>query len=342
MSRLLDSTPLADGSRMPAEWERHDRTWMLWPERPDVWRDGAKPAQRTWVELATAISRFEPVSVGVNHDQFDNARDQLPPQIRVVEISQNDCWMRDSGPSFVVDDGGGVRLVDWRFNAHGFSLPAWDRDDRVPRKIAEIEGVDRYRAPLVLEGGSIHVDGQGTVLTTKECLLNPNRNPELSQGRIEELLKEYLGAATVIWLERGFDPDITSGHLDDVAMFVRPGEIALAWTDDPSDWRHEVQTENLEILHAAHDAGGCDLTVHKVPLPAEVVLTEEEAATIDRVEGSLPLPAGFAQAATYINCVLCNGGLVMPTFDDPADTAPRRSSPSFSRTGGSSPCRAAR
>lgn len=321
MSRLLDSTPRADGFRMPAEWERHDRTWMLWPRRPDVWRQGAKPAQRVWVELATAISRFEPVSVGVDHEQFDNARALLPPDVRVVEISQNDCWMRDSGPSFVTDDAGAVRLVDWRFNAHGYGLPAWDKDDRVPRKIAEIEGVDRYRAPLVLEGGSFHVDGQGTVLTTRECLLNRNRNPELTESRIEEHLKDYLGAETVIWLERGLDPGITSGHVDDVAMFVRPGVVALGLTDDPDDWRHEVLAEDLAILERSRDAAGRSLEIHKVPLPAEVVLTEDEAAGIDVVDGSLPLPAGFAQAATYINCVLCGGGLIMPTFDDPADAA---------------------
>jgi agmatine deiminase len=321
MSRLLDSTPKADGFRMPAEWERHDRTWMLWPQRPDVWRQGAKPAQRAWVELATAISRFEPVSVGVDHDQFDNARALLPPDVRVVEISQNDCWMRDSGPSFVIDDAGTVRLVDWRFNAHGYSLPAWDRDDRVPRKIAEIEGVDRYRAPLVLEGGSFHVDGQGTVLTTRECLLNPNRNPELTERQIEEHLKDYLGAETVIWLERGLDPDVTSGHVDDVAMFVRHGVVALAWTDDPDDWRHDVLAVDLAILERSRDAAGRSLEVHKVPLPAEVILTDDEAAGIDLVEGSLPLPAGFAQAATYVNCVLCAGGLILPAFDDPADAA---------------------
>lgn len=323
MTRLLASTPREDGFRMPAEWEPHERTWLLWPERPDVWRRGGKPAQRAWVALATAISRFEPVSVGVNHHQFDNARALLPADVRVLEISQNDCWVRDSGPSFVVGVAGDVRLVDWRFNAHGFGLPAWDKDDRVPRKIAEIEGVDRYRAPLVLEGGSIHVDGEGTVLTTRECLLNPNRNPRLSREELEEHLKEYLGASVVIWLERGLDPDVTSGHVDDVAMFVRPGVVALAWTDDKADWRHEVLAEDLDILQGTADARGRSLQVHKVPLPAEVVITEEEASDVDGVEGTMPLPAGFAQAASYVNCVLCNGGLVMPTFDDPADEPAR-------------------
>jgi len=319
VARTLTSTPRADGFRMPAEWEPHAATWLLWPQRPDVWRQGGKPAQHAFADLAATISRFEPVAVGVNHDQFENARRELPARVRVLEVSSNDAWMRDSGPTFVVGDRGEVRLVDWRFNAHGFSLPAWDKDDMVAAKIAEIEGVDRYRAPLVLEGGSIHVDGEGTVLTTRECLLNPNRNPDLSQGQIEACLKEYLGADEVIWLDRGLDPDVTSGHVDDVAMFVRPGVVALAWADDRRDWRHEIMAENLEILRAAHDARGRALEIHKVPLPADVVISEEEASTIDRVEGSLSLPAGFKQAGSYINCVLCNGGLIIPTFDDPAD-----------------------
>jgi agmatine deiminase len=321
VARTLTSTPRADGFRMPAEWEPHAATWLLWPQRPDVWRQGGKPAQRAFAELAAAISRFEPVAVGVNHDQFENARRMLPARVRVLEVSSNDAWMRDSGPTFVVDDRGEVRLVDWRFNAHGFSLPAWDKDDAVAGKIAEIEGVDRYRAPLVLEGGSIHVDGEGTVLTTRECLLNPNRNPDLSQEQIEAFLKEYLGAQAVIWLDRGLDPDVTSGHVDDVAMFVRPGVVALAWADDRRDRRHEIMAENLEILRATRDACGRALEVITVPLPAEVVISEEEASAIDSVEGSLALPAGFKQAASYINCVLCNGGLIVPTFDDPADDA---------------------
>lgn len=324
MAPALTTTPRADGFRMPGEFEPHGRTWLLWPQRPDVWRLGGKPAQRAWVELASAIARFEPVTVGVNHDQFDNARAQLPGDVRVLEISNDDAWVRDCGPTFVVDDGGEVRLVDWRFNSHGqVSLATWEKDDKVARKIAEIEGVDRYRAPLVLEGGSIHVDGDGTVLTTGECLLNPNRNPDLSREEIERLLCEYLGATTVIWLGRGLDPEVTSGHVDDVAMFVRPGVVAVAWSEDPEDWRHEVLAENVERLERAADARGRRLEIHKVPLPAEVVVTQEEAAGIDMVEGSLQLPAGFTQAATYVNCYLCNGGVVMPTFDDPKDNEAR-------------------
>ena len=319
MTRLIDSTPREDGFRMPGEFEPHAGTWLLWPQRPDVWRLGGKPAQRAFVALATAIARFEPVTVGVNHDQFDNARSRLPDDVRVLEISSDDAWLRDSGPSFVVNERGDVRLVDWHFNSHGRFLPTWEKDDRVARKIAEIEGVDRYRAPLVLEGGSIHVDGEGTVLTTEECLLNPNRNPGMSREAIEQHLCDYLGATTVIWLGRGLDPDVTSGHVDDVAAFVRPGVVMLAWSEDPAVWRHDVLAENLERLERARDARGRRLEVHKIPLPEEVIVSEEEAAGIDPIDGAPTLPAGFAQASTYVNCCICNGGVIMPTFADPKD-----------------------
>ena len=150
MTRLIDSTPRADGFRMPGEFEPHAQTWMLWPQRPDNWRLGGKPAQRSWVEVATAISRFEPVTVGVNHDQYENAVNLLPEAVRVVELSSNDAWMRDCGPTFVVNDQGDVRLVDWDFNAcgglyDGLYFP-WDKDQTIPQKIAQMERVDRYKA----------------------------------------------------------------------------------------------------------------------------------------------------------------------------------------------------
>jgi len=296
---------------------------MLWPQRPDNWRLGAKPAQRAWVEVATAIAGFEPVSVGVNHDQYENARAMLPAQVRVVEISNNDAWMRDCGPTFVVDDKGGVRVVHWDFNAwgglyDGLYFP-WDKDQLVPLKVAEIERVDRYKAPLVLEGGSIHVDGEGTVLTTEECLLSPGRNPDLTREQIEQYLRDYLNVETVIWLARGIDPEETNGHVDDVACFVRPGVVLAAVTEDKDDWRYELLQDNLRRLREATDARGRRLEVHTVPMPAIIEITEEEAWGIDTVEGSIPRKPGDKTAASYLNFLICNGGVVMPTFDDPND-----------------------
>jgi len=202
MSRLIHSTPRADGFRMPGEFEPQTQIWMLWPQRPDNWRLGAKPAQRSWVQVATAISRFEPVTVGVNHEQYENAVNQLPDTVRVVELSSNDAWVRDCGPTFVVNDQGAVRGVDWEFNAWGGLIDGlyfpWDQDDKVARKVCETEAVDTYRTDgFVLEGGSIHVDGAGTLITTEECLLNRNRNPHLSREEIEAYIasREWRGKA---------------------------------------------------------------------------------------------------------------------------------------------------
>ncbi len=328
MTRVFDSTPRADGFRMPGEFEPHEQVWMLWPQRPDNWRLGAKPVQRSWVEVATAISRFEPVTVGVNHEQFENARALLPQQVRVVEISSNDAWMRDCGPTFVVDDKGGVRLVDWQFNAwgglyDGLYFP-WDKDQMVPAKVAEIEGIDRYKAPLVMEGGSFHTDGEGTLLTTKECLLSPGRNPDLTREQIEQHLKDYLNLETIVWLERGIDPDETNGHVDDVACFVRPGVVLAAVTDDTDDWRYELLQDNLGRLQAATDARGRRFEVHTVPMPAIMEITEDEAWGVDTAEGSIPRRAGDKTAASYLNFLIVNGGVILPVFDDPNDAVAKQ------------------
>ena len=244
MSPLVDSTPRADGYRMPAEWERHAGTWMLWPEQVESWRLGAKPAQHTFASLAAAIAEFEPLTMGVNHAQFRNARNMLPASVRVVELSNNDSWMRDCGPTFVVNDEGDVRLVDWGFNAWGGlkdgSTGPGTRTTWCRRRSPTCSEIDRYKAPLVMEGGALHVDGEGTVLVTEENLLHPNRNPELTKDEIEQHLLDYLGAEKVLWLGRGFDPHVTNGHIDEVACFTQPGVVLLAWTDDTSDWRYEI------------------------------------------------------------------------------------------------------
>ncbi|HWL63190.1 MAG TPA: agmatine deiminase [Steroidobacteraceae bacterium] len=323
MSALLPGTPRADGLRMPAEFEPHAGTWLLWPERTDNWRDGARPAQHAFSLVAGAIARFEPVTVGVSQRQYGNARGMLAPEVRVVEMSSNDSWIRDCGATGVVDDAGVVRGVNWQFNAWGglaggLYFP-WDLDDQVAVKMLEVERLDRYDAPLVLEGGSIHVDGEGTLFTTEECLLNPNRNPQLSRSDIEALLREFLGISTVVWLGQGVFNDETNGHVDNLVAPIRPGVVALAWTDDSSDPQHAISRDAFERLSAARDARGRRLEIVRLDIPSPVLITKEESAGVDRVDGTLPRTAGDRMAASYVNFYMCNGGAVVPLFDDPRD-----------------------
>ena len=318
MAGLIKSTPRADGFHMPGEFEPHSGAWMLWPERPDNWRENGVPAQQTFARVAAAIAEFEPVSVGVSQKWYPQARAMLPETVRVVELSCNDSWIRDCGPTFVTN-GSALRAVDWDFNAWGGLYTDFTLDQQVALKVAEIERVDRYKAPLILEGGSIHVDGQGTLLTTKECLLNENRNPQLSQGQIEQYLMDYLAIEKIIWLERGIYLDETQGHIDNICCFLRPGEVALAWTDDKTDPQYEISRENEEILISATDARGKGLKVHRLHVPTPVTITQVESEGVLPVDGTLPRRAGDRLAASYINFYFCNGGAVVPTFDDPMD-----------------------
>lgn len=323
MALLTDSRPRKDGYRMPGEFEAHQGCWMIWPERTDNWRLGAKPAQKVFAAVATAISRFEDVTMGVSGRQFLNARAMLPNRVRVIELSNDDCWARDSGPTFVVDDRGGLRIVDWIFNAWGgmeggLYFP-WNQDDLIPQKIAELTGADHYKAPLVLEGGSIHVDGEGTLITTEECLLNSNRNPKLTRQEIEELLSDYLAVDRFIWLPRGCYNDETDGHVDNICCFVRPGVVALNWTEDRDDPQYQLSNEALEALSGVSDARDRKLEIHKIHQPEPITITREECAGVDRVEGTLPRQEGDRMAASYINFYIANGAIVAPFFDDPAD-----------------------
>jgi len=323
MSATFTSTPAADGFFMPAEWAPHVGTWMLWPERPDNWRLGGKPAQAAFAAVASAIAETEAVTVCVSPAQFQNARRVLPPNIRVVEVSNNDSWIRDCGPTFVTDGRGAVRGVDWTFNAWGgleggLYFP-WDQDELVAQKVIEIERVGRYKVPLVLEGGSIHVDGEGTLLTTEECLLNPNRNPSLKKEEIEDILGDSLGIRHTIWIDRGVYNDETSGHIDNIACFAKPGVVLLTWTDDTSDPQYEISQDAFERLSKAKDAKGRSLEVVKLHQPGPLFQTAEEAQGVDHVEGSQPREAGLRLAASYVNFYIANGAIIYPLLDPKYD-----------------------
>ena len=326
----LHSTPRADGYAMPAEWAPHSQTWMIWPERPDNWRLGGQPAQVAFAEVAKAIASFEPVTVGVSAAQYARANQLLDhPAIRVVELSSDDAWVRDTGPTFVTNGQGGLRGVDWVFNAwgglNGGLYSSWDRDDQVADKILGLERCPRYRTEgFVLEGGAIHVDGEGTLITTEECLLNPNRNPHLQRHEIEQMLRDYLGVDCIIWLPEGLYNDETDGHVDNFCCFVRPGEVLLAWTDDPEDPNYSRCQAALAVLEQAVDAQGRSLTVHRMPIPGPIHASEEECAGVEPAAGSQPRDPSIRLAGSYINFLIVNGGIIAPSFDDPQDDTARQ------------------
>ena len=319
------STPRIDGFRMPAEWEAQQQIWMLWPERPDNWRLGGKPAQAAFCQVALAIAKHQQVSIGVSAEQYANAQARLQhANIRVLEISSDDAWVRDTGPTFVINDQGQTRGIDWSFNAwgglHSGLYWPWLRDDQVASKVLAIEHFPRYRTDdFVLEGGAIHVDGEGTLLTTAECLLNQNRNPHLSQNEIEQYLCDYLNVSTIIWLPEGLYNDETDGHIDNFCCFARPGEVILAWTDDTSDPNYARCRTALKILTSTQDAQGRNLIVHKIPLPSPIYATTEECAGVDIATGSQPRTPDIRLAGSYINFLIINCAIIAPSFNDPMD-----------------------
>lgn len=328
--KSMQTTPKADGFYMPAEWYPQYQVWMIWPERTDNWRLGAKPAQKAFAEVALAIAEFAIVTVGVSATQYENALFHLTKEltdklIRVVELSSNDAWARDTGPTFVIsEDGEELRGVDWAFNAWGgleggLYFP-WDLDDQVASKILQIEGYARYRCDdFVLEGGSIHVDGEGTVLTTEECLLNHNRNPHLTRQQIEQYLGDYLNIEKVIWLPKGLYNDETNGHIDNFCCFIRPAEVLLAWTDDENNPNYNRCQEAWQVLEQAIDAQGRKLTIHKIPIPGPLFASKEECESIDYHADSQLRDPSIQLAGSYINFLIVNDGVVAPYFNDPKD-----------------------
>lgn len=245
--------------------------------------------------------------------------------ITVIEMESDDAWARDVGPTFVTDESGRVRGVDWEFNAWGGQVDGlyahWEKDDLVASRFCEALGYDSYEArPFVLEGGSIHSDGEGTVLVTAACLLSAGRNPGLSKEEIEEKLKAYLGAKKVIWLERGIYNDETNEHVDNICAFARPGEVVLAWTDDESDPQYAMSKSCLDVLERERDAKGRKLLVHKLPIPKKpVCVAEEDLLGYEFEEGEDVREAGERLAASYVNFYISNGAVVLPQFGDEND-----------------------
>jgi agmatine deiminase len=262
------STPRADGFRLPARFGSHQRTLMSWPCREDLFGPLMDDARAEWAEVARAIAGFEPVTVVVDPSQAAEARSLLGADLEILVVPLDDSWIRDNGPIFVRDDAGRVAAVQFGFDGWNEQFAPYDKDAQVPAHIADAWGVKLYQAPFVLEGGAFNTDGEGTLITTEQCLLH-NRNLGLSRADNEALLREWLGVDKVIWLPFGLVEDSgplsTSGHVDDVAQFVAPG-VVVAQTALTGNVNLGRLQENLEVLKAATDAAGRRLEVVEMEL----------------------------------------------------------------------------
>jgi len=313
---------------MPGEYEPHQGTVMIWPQRPDIWRNRAKEAQEVFTVVANTIAEHEPVTMLVNHDMYDRAQRMLSDRVQMIPIANNDAWCRDIGPTYVRNSGGIVRGIDWKFNAWGGTKDGlyypWEEDSRLAKNLCEQQKFDYYSLEeFVLEGGSIHVDGEGTAIVTKECLLSKGRNPQLKKEEIEGVLKSYLNVSKVIWLEYGIFQDETNGHVDNICCFVKPGVVVLSWTEDSKDPQYERSLSGYEILSTERDAKGRKLTIHKLHLPKPQYISKEESEGIVKAEGTKQRKEGDRMAASYVNYYVCNGAVIMPGFHDPMDQPAR-------------------
>ena len=293
--------PTADGFRMPAEWESHTRCWMAWPCHKDTFGPIFVEARAAYAAVAREIARFEPVTMIARPEHASNARRQCGPTVEIVELPLDDSWTRDTGPTFLIDGAGRLAGADWRHNAWGGNYSDHGDDAKLAARILERIGAQRYAADFVLEGGAFHTDGDGTLLTTESVLLNPNRNPGMTRGQAETVLRDWLGIQTVIWLGDGVQGDHTDGHIDNLACFARPGVVLALACADAADPNHAPLADNIARLRAATDGRGRKLEVIEIEQPGPKWDWDQ------RIPGS------------YINFYLPNGGIVIPSFDDPAD-----------------------
>lgn len=302
--------------RMPAEWAPHIRTFISWPVRDSMcYPEQYEQVCQGYAEIIAAIAEFEPVTVVVNPDDLEKvSRLFADNRVECLPIEHNDAWLRDNGPTFVVNDEGGLAGVNWRFNAWGGKYSPWDLDDAVAPQILRHVGVRQFDAPLVMEGGSIHTDGEGTLLTTEECLLNPNRNPQLSREQIEAHLRNFVNAERIIWLKRGLSGDETDGHIDNVACFAAPGKVILQVCDDPDDENYAITQENLKILQEAVDAKGRRLEVIPIQQPPKAFYD------------------GARLTLSYLNFYFVNGGIILPVFGGAAEETDRMAQQVLSET----------
>jgi agmatine deiminase len=312
MSDLL-KTPASLGYRMPAEWEPHIGTWFTWPRPEGIsFPNKYDTVPPVYAELIKHLVQVEEVHINVWHSEMEaRARELLLKSGASLErvffhhFPAYEPWCRDHGPIFIVRDSGGRReraVVDWGYNAWGGKYPPFDLDDAVPQHVARLRGLPLFSPGIVMEGGSIEVNGCGTLLTTEACLLNANRNPHLTKEEIESYLRDYLGVSNILWLGDGIVGDDTDGHIDDLTRFVDAKTVVTVVEEDPSDENYGVLQENLRRLRALKDQDGQSLRVLELPMPGAIRHEDQR------------LPASYA------NFYIANGIVLVPTYRDANDT----------------------
>lgn len=285
---------------MPAEWADHERTWMMWPSRAEVW-DDISETRRNYADVAHAIRQFEPLTMLVRREDIAVARDLLGSDIDLLEHPINDSWARDAGPCFLVDGEGNKAGTSFRFNAWGGKYVPFAGDDTVSSTILEKSGVRKFVSDLIAEGGGVSVDGEGTILTTESCFPNLNRNPDWTRTDIETELKEMLGGDKVIWLPGNVEETETDGHVDGIAAFLAPGVVLVEGEGSSDHAWHKINVANISALENQTDAKGRPLSLIRVPDAADFATDNEK----------------FCRS--YVNSYICNGGLVMPKYGLPED-----------------------
>lgn len=283
---------------MPAEWSPHAATWTAWPFDDEKWVGWLEPVRREFAAFVNTLAQFEPVHLVVADEESErDAGARLKGNITLHRIPHNDLWLRDSGAIFVTDREGRVAPVNWVFNGWGNKYDA-DLDDQMPLHMARYLGAASFDAGIVMEGGSLEVNGLGVCLTTRQCLLSPERNPQLDEEGIEDYLYKYLGVDNLIWLNQGMEGDHTDGHIDTISRFTSEDTIVTAVCEDQSDVNHRVLQENLETLRSL---GG--FRVATLPIPKNPLWLDAETR----------LPP------TYANFYIANGAVLVPTYGDPND-----------------------
>ena len=298
-------TPAALGYRFPAEWEPHAATWLSWPHNRASWPDKFEPVPAIWAKFIEVLCQHEAVHVLAGGEDVMAEAKRLVghlPGVTLHDVPTNDAWCRDHGPMFLVSTKGQPpALIDWQYNAWGGKYPPFDKDNEVPRLVAEITGRRRFEPGIILEGGAVDFNGLGTVLTTEQCLLNENRNPTLDRADMERYLLDYCNAPNVVWLGEGIVGDDTDGHIDELARFVGPRTVVCVVEQDPADENYAPLQDNLRRLQLAKDEQGRPLEVVPLPMPAAVFCDDQR------------LPA------SYCNFYIANGVVVAAQFDCPAD-----------------------